>query len=104
MATEEQNKTVVEAGLKTRIVGRSPRRTLVQLVIASIIVGAVLAFLGLSPIGFWNGIFDAVKGLVSAIGNSASEVVVNLVTYLLLGAVIVVPVWLISRLLSGRGK
>lgn len=87
--------------LKTRIVGRSPRRTIVQLVIASIIVGAVLAFLGMSPIRFWNGVFEATKELVSAIGNSASEVVINLVTYLLLGAAIVVPVWLISRLLSG---
>ena len=88
--------------LKTRIVGRSVTRTVIQLVIISIFVGALLSFLGLGPQEFWRGIFDAIKNVVSAIGESFSEIALNLITYLVIGAAVVVPIWLIARLLSGR--
>ena len=88
--------------LKTRIVGRSVTRTVIQLIIISIFVGALLSFLGLGPQEFWRGIFDAIKNVVSAIGESFSEIALNLITYLVIGAAVVVPIWLIARLLSGR--
>lgn len=86
---------------KLRLIGRAPVRTLVKLVIASLIVGIVLAAVGVSPIGFWRSVIDGLSNLVSALGNSFVEIVVNLATYLVFGAAIVVPVWLIARLLSG---
>ncbi|MCA8887898.1 MAG: hypothetical protein KDA46_03645 [Parvularculaceae bacterium] len=90
--------------LKEKLVGDSARRTIIQLVIASVFVGVVLALVGLSPADFWGGVFDGVKGVISTIGDSLGEVVVNLLTYLVLGAAIVVPVWLVARLLTGGGK
>jgi apolipoprotein N-acyltransferase len=92
---------MAERGVGGRLFGRDPARTVLKLIVASIFVGGVLALLGLSPIGFWRGIFNGLRDLISAIGNSFGEVVVNLATYLVLGAAIVVPIWLISRLLSG---
>lgn len=82
----------------------NPRRTLTQLVIASVIVGAFLAFWGVSPADFWRWIFDVFTGLFGWLGDSIGEIVVNLLTYLLFGAAIVVPLWLIARLLRGDGR
>jgi hypothetical protein len=45
-----------------------------------------------------------VRGLIAAIGDSFGEIIVNLTTYLLLGAAIVVPIWLVMRLLRGRRR
>lgn len=95
---------MAEDDLKTRFVGRSASRTILQLVIASIVVGAILAMFDISPIRFWQGIFDSVRGLIAAIGDSFGEIIVNLTTYLLLGAAIVVPIWFIVRLLRGRRR
>lgn len=88
--------------LKSRFVGRNPGKTIISLIVASIFVGAFLALLGLSPIGFWRGVFDGLRDVISAIGESFGEIVVNLVTYLILGAAIVVPIWFVVRLLGGR--
>ena len=88
--------------LKNRFFGRSMSKTLIQLIIASVIVGAVLVLLGVSPVNFWRGVFDGVWDVVSAIGDSFGEIVGNLAKYLIVGAAIVIPIWLVARLLSGR--
>ena len=88
--------------LKTRIGKTVSGRTILQLVIASIIVGAIFSFIGVGPREFWSGIFDAASGLVAALGDNISEVALTLGTYLLIGAAIVVPIWLISRVLSSK--
>ena len=85
-----------------RFLGGGSGRTVIQLVIASIIVGAIFSFLGVGVLDFWRGIFDAVHNLISSIGESLGEIVVNLLTYLVIGAAVVIPIWLISRLISGR--
>ncbi len=88
--------------VKSRFFGKSATRTVIQLIIASIIVGAIFSFLGLGPQEFWRGIFDGVKDLLSAIGESFGEIALNLATYLVIGAAVVVPIWLVARLLSSR--
>lgn len=90
--------------LAERVTGGQPRRTLIQLTIASVIVGAFLAFWGVSPGEFWSGIFDFVKGVFGWLGDSVGEIVLNLATYLLFGAAIVVPVWLVLRIINGERK
>ena len=92
------------AALSERFVGGNPAKTAIKLVIASIFVGGILAVLNVSPIDFWNGIFSAVKGVISRIGDTAGEVVVNLATYLVLGAAIVVPIWIVMRLLDNPAR
>lgn len=90
--------------LKTRFVGPKPGKTLLQLVIACIFVGGILYLLDVSPFDFWRGIFETVRGVVETILGSFGDIVGNLFTYLILGAAIVVPIWLIARLLSSGRK
>lgn len=93
---------MAEEKLTDRLTGGRPRRTAVQLIIVSIVVGAFLAFWGVSPAEFWGGIFDFAKGIVGWLGDSVAEIAVSLATYLLFGAAIVVPVWLVLRVIGGR--
>lgn len=88
-------------GVRSRLFGSSPGKTMLQLVIACIFVGAILALLDISPFGFWRGIFRGVQDLLSVIGDSFGEIVERLSSYLVLGAAIVLPIWLISRLIAG---
>ncbi len=81
---------------------RGSWRTVLQLVIASIVVGAIFSFVGISPVEFWHGIFDTFRGLIANLGESFTEITTTLAAYLLIGAAIVIPIWLISRLLSSR--
>lgn len=91
------------SGLKERLTGgKSTTRTVLKLVIASIIVGAVFSFLGVGVREFWSGIFENVRDLIGALGESFGEIALTVLTYLLIGAGIVIPIWLISRLLSSR--
>lgn len=87
--------------IEKRIMGASPRRTGIQLVIASVVVGAFLAFWGVSPGEFWRGTFNFFRGIVGWLGDSVGEIVGNLLTYLFFGAAIVIPVWILMRVIGG---
>lgn len=90
-------------GLAGRIFGRSYTRTLLGLVVASIVVGAAFSFVGLDPQEFWSGVFRFFRDLVAYLGDSIGDVLLTLSTYLLIGAAIVIPIWLIARLF-GAGR
>lgn len=90
------------AGIRRRIFGQSIARTVIQLVIASIFVGAIFSFLKLDAVMFWRGIFDSVREIIETIGENLGEVIVNLLTYFFIGAAIVIPIWLIARILTSR--
>ncbi len=82
--------------------GRSTGKTILQLFIASIIVGAIFSFLGIGPREFWRGVLRNISNLASALGENVSEILATLAGYLLIGAAVVIPIWLIARLLSSR--
>ena len=75
------------------IVG-SAVQVVILLLLLSILVGVILEVLGLDP---WN-IIDSLRTLVLRIWDMGFDAVRWLWRYLLLGAAIVVPVWLIVRL------
>jgi hypothetical protein len=80
----------------TRFLGGSPTRVLVQLVVVSFVVGIVLSALGVSP-------FDIVAGLrrlAMRIYDLGFDTVVWGFRYFLLGAVVVIPIWLILRVMK----
>ncbi len=87
--------------LKSRL-SRGGGKTILQLVIASIVVGALFSFLGIGPRDFWRGVFRNVKNIVASLGENLNEIALTLGTYFLIGAAIVIPIWLIARLLSSR--
>ncbi len=78
----------------TRFFGGSPGRILVQLAVMSFVLGVILSALGLSPFD----IVDSVQRLALRIYNMGFDAVTWGFRYFVLGAVIVVPVWLVMRL------
>jgi polyferredoxin len=76
-----------------RFLGGSPLAVLAKLILLSILIGVVLSALGLDP---WN-IFASLQRLIRDIWNMGFDAVRWLWGYFLLGAVLVIPIWLILR-------
>jgi hypothetical protein len=82
-------------------IGGSPLAVLVRLVLVSVLVGVILAALGFDP---WN-IIDSIRRLFERLWNMGFDAVRWLWRYFLLGAVIVIPIWIIMRLVNApRGR
>ena len=77
-----------------RFLGGSPLAVLGKLILLSILIGVVLSALGLDPLN----ILASLQRVVRDIWNMGFDAVRWLWQYFLLGAVIVIPVWLILRL------
>jgi hypothetical protein len=82
----------------SRFLGGSPLAVLLRLVLLSVLVGVVLAAIGFDP---WN-ILYSIRRLFDWIYNLGFDAINGLWRYFLLGAVIVVPIWLISRLFNAQ--
>ncbi len=84
-----------------RLLGDSPARLLLRLVILSLVVGVVLAALGVEP---YDIVASALR-FIDRIWSMGFDAVDRVWRYFLLGAVVVVPVWLVLRLLNvGRNR
>jgi hypothetical protein len=77
-----------------RYLGGPPLAVIGRLVLLSILVGVILAAIGLDP---WN-IIESVRRLLEHVWNMGFDTVRWLWQYFLLGAVIVVPIWILVRL------
>ena len=85
----------------TRIFGGSPLAVIARLILVCILVGVILSVLGLDPFD----IIHSVERLVRTIWNMGFDAVRWLWRYFLLGAVIVIPIWIVMRLVNTpRGK
>jgi len=85
----------------TKVFGGSPLAVLGRLILVSILVGVVLAALGLDPFD----IISSVERLIRSIWNMGFDAFRWLWRYFLLGAVIVIPIWIIMRVVNApRGK
>jgi hypothetical protein len=78
----------------TRFFGGSPAGVILRLVVISFVVGIVLNALGVSPFDIVNGLRD-LFWRIYMLGFDSIEWIFR---YILLGAAIVLPVWLIVRL------
>ena len=82
-----------------RLLGGPPLAVLIRLVFVSLVVGALLMWLNIEPIDVLQGAMRAAERLwamgFDAFGQAGR--------YVMAGAVIVVPVWLVMRLLTMRG-
>ena len=78
----------------TRFLGGSPLSVVFQLILLSILVGVVLAAVGFDP---WN-IVESVRRLFRSLWDLGWDAVSWLWRYFLLGAVVVIPLWFLSRL------
>ena len=82
----------------SRLLGGAPGPVLLRFVLLSVVVGMALVFFGLTPETFFRSLRDAFED-VFGVGIDALR---NIGKYFLYGAMIVAPLWLISRLLSRR--
>jgi Family of unknown function (DUF6460) len=82
----------------SRFLGGSLTSVLIKLLILSVVVGALLHWTGLSPVSLLRGLDALVRELV----GTGWDAVRNVGAYALYGAMVVVPIWLISRLISQR--
>jgi len=85
----------------TKIVGGTPLAVLGRLVLLSILVGVILSALGLDPFD----IIHSIERLIRSIWNMGFDAFRWLWRYFLLGAVIVIPIWILMRLFNApRGR
>ncbi len=78
--------------------GDTPIRVIIKLLILSVAVGFLMSIFGLYP----QDILFAVRNFVLDLWNTGFKTLGRLGDYLLLGAVIVIPVFVVIRLLSYR--
>ena len=81
-----------------RFLGDTPSRVLVKLLILSVVAGFLMSVFGLYP----DDILYAVRNFVLDIWHSGFAALGRVGDYLLLGAVIVIPIFIVIRLLSFR--
>jgi hypothetical protein len=97
----EQEPKAMSNDTMTKIFGGSPLAVLGRLILVSILVGVVLTALGLDPFDIWHSI----ERLMRTIWNMGWDAVEWLWRYFLLGAVIVIPIWIVVRLVNApRGR
>lgn len=85
-------------GSLERFLGGSLLSVLVRLIFISLLVGAAMAFLGVSP----RGLLDAVLRFVRSLGDLGFGAVREVGQWVIAGALIVIPLWLLSRLFASR--
>jgi hypothetical protein len=85
----------VAANAASRFFGGPPLMVIFRLVLLCILVGVILKVLGLDPLN----ILKSIEDLVRAVWNMGFDAVIWLWRYFLLGAVVVIPIWLIVRLI-----
>jgi hypothetical protein len=82
-----------------RFLGGSPGSVLVRLIFLSLVVGAFLAFVDVTPVE----LIERVARMFRVLFGNGFEAVRRAGLWIAYGAMIVVPLWLLSRLLS-RGR
>ncbi|MGO4573752.1 DUF6460 domain-containing protein [Microvirga sp. 2TAF3] len=81
-----------------RFLGGSPGSVLARLTFLSLLVGAFMAFLGITPFGLVEGLYNWLRSLL----NLSMDTVIEVGRWVLYGAIIVVPLWLVARLFGRR--
>ena len=84
-----------------RFLGGDPLSVFFRLVLLSILIGVVLSAFGLDPFNIVESIFR----LVRRVWEMGFDAIAWVWRYFLLGAVIVIPIWLIVRFVNApRGR
>lgn len=79
-----------------RILGGSPAAVITKLIFLSLLVGAFMSLVGITPQGLVSGAMELVRDL----WETGFEAFGTLGRWLLYGAVVVVPIYVVVRLLS----
>lgn len=83
-----------------RLLGGSPLSVLIRLVVLSLLVGVVMATLGLDPRSLLRYAIDSFEAMF----GYGFDALRNAGRYILTGALIVLPIWIVVRLFSVSGR
>ena len=81
-----------------RFLGGNPGSVLAKLIFLSLLVGAFMAFLDITPLGLIEGLFNWIGSVL----DLSLETVKEVGFWILSGAILVVPLWFIARLFDRR--
>jgi hypothetical protein len=81
-----------------RFLGGSPGAVVAKLIFLSLLVGAFMAFLGITPFGLVEGLYR----WIASVFDLSLDTLIEIGRWVLYGAIIVVPLWLIARLFGRR--
>lgn len=81
---------------RRQLFGDSVAGTVIRLVLLSVVVGIVFSALGITPFN----IVERVELLVRRIADLGIDVFRWAFNYFLLGAIVVIPIWLVVRLMK----
>ena len=95
MSSNNDNKN---NGRIANFMGGNPLSVLIYLIVMSIVVGIVLNALGITP----AELLDNILRFIRSIYELGFEAFGKFGEWFLIGAVVVIPVWLISRLFRSR--
>jgi hypothetical protein len=99
-ASETEPNRMASKNALEDFLGGSPLNVAVRLFFISLVVGALLMWLDLRPIDILRGVQD----FIDRIYRLGFGAVRELVSYVLAGAVIVIPAWLVLRLMNMGGR
>jgi len=77
----------------SRFLGGPPLAVALRLILLCVLVGIILSALGFDP----SNIVGSIRRMIESIWNMGFDAVRWLWTYFLLGAIVVIPIWLIIR-------
>jgi hypothetical protein len=81
---------------RNTFLGDTPLKVLVRLAVLSLVVGVILSVLDITP----QNLFQRIRDLLQAIYDLGFDAFEKVLSYLIVGAMVVVPIWLIARLLK----
>lgn len=84
-----------DSGL-SRFLGGSPAQVLLRLVFLSFVVGIILSALNLNPID----LVHMAVNFVERLWDMGFHAIGRLGNYLVVGAIVVIPIWFVMRLLA----
>ena len=87
------------SGRMTSFLGGSPLSVAIRLLVISLLVGVVLSWLDIRPTDLFNNLVYLLESAWLSVFGSLNRTI----DYVLMGAAIVVPIFLISRFLKTRG-
>ncbi len=87
-------------GSVSRLLGGPPATVLLKLILISLLVGAILIWLDLTPLGLLRSVQDLIHSVIANGFHGLREIG----RYVLTGAIVVVPVWLLLRLFESRRR
>jgi hypothetical protein len=73
-----------------------------RLLILSIVVGFIMVTFGIEPDQLVRNFAESIRRIFEALTYRGFDAVISLLRYCFYGAVIVVPIWLLSRLFARR--